>query len=41
MDAAIAGVLVLLVGLVVLEGALEWWCVLSRRKVARKRLRTS
>ena len=35
MDAAIAGVLVLLVGLVVLEGALEWWRVLSRRKDAR------
>jgi len=35
LDAAIAGVLVLLVGLVVLEGALEWWRVLSRRKDAR------
>ncbi len=34
MDAAIATALVLLVSLIVLEAALEWWRVLSRRKAA-------
>jgi carbon starvation protein len=34
LDAAVAGVLVVLVSLIVLEAALEWWRVLSRRKAA-------